>query len=393
MVPILVLALTLTGCASTANRNHTQPDPRDTLRIATFNIAMGREAAGALSRALASGDDPRLRQLASIVQTVRPDILLLNEFDYDPGIDAPALLNDRYLAIAAAGQTPIRYPYAFRAAVNTGIDSGRDLDRDGRTGDPGDAWGFGHFPGQYGMLLLSRHPIDEASVRTFQRFPWHHLPDAHRPQHPPGTNFHTDAVWRTLRLSSKSHWDVPVMIGERTLHVLAFHPTPPVFDGPEDRNGRRNYDEIRFWAEYLDSSNGFSPIDDAGISGGLAATADFVILGDFNADPNDGDSLPGAIGQLIDHPRIDASCVPRSTGAVIAARSQGGVNHRQTGEAAADTADFNDQRTGNLRLDHVLPARGLNVKDCGVFWPAPGEPGDEAITVSDHRLVWLDIFW
>ena len=54
-----------------------------------------------------------------------------------------------------------------------------------------------------------------------------------------------------VRLSSKSHWDVPVKVGGHTVHVLASHPTPPTFDGEEDRNGRRNHDEIRFWADYV----------------------------------------------------------------------------------------------------------------------------------------------
>ena len=54
-----------------------------------------------------------------------------------------------------------------------------------------------------------------------------------------------------FRLSSKSHWDVPIRIGRETVHFLVSHPTPPVFDGPEDRNGTRNHDEIRFWADYV----------------------------------------------------------------------------------------------------------------------------------------------
>ena len=35
-----------------------------------------------------------------------------------------------------------------------------------------------------------------------------------------------------FRLSSKSHWDVPLSIGGRTVHFLVSHPTPPVFDDP-----------------------------------------------------------------------------------------------------------------------------------------------------------------
>jgi hypothetical protein len=67
------------------------------------------------------------------------------------------------------------------------------------------------------------------------------------------------------------------------------------------------------------------------------------------------------------------------------------LNHQQTGDPAADTADFDDRYTGNLRLDYVLPSRGLKVLEGGVFWPAAGEPGHEWADVSDHHLVWLDV--
>jgi endonuclease/exonuclease/phosphatase family metal-dependent hydrolase len=363
------------------------------VRIATFNIAMGMEEPGALSAALAGGTDPRLRLVAEILQRVRPDIVLLNEFDYDPAVDAAALFNDNYLAGAHGGQQPIRYAHHFRAPVNTGVDSALDLDGDGAAGGPGDAWGFGRFPGQYGMLLLSRYPLDTQRARTFARFHWSDLPGALRPQLADGGAFYPDDTWNALRLSSKSHWDIPVIVNGGTLHLLAFHPTPPVFDGPEDRNGRRNFDEIRLWRDYTNPAGAAFLVDDAGRSGGLAPGQPFVILGDFNADPRDGDSLSGAISQLLDADWIDASCIPTSAGAVEATRLQGGINVRQAGDPAADTADFNDQYTGNLRLDYVLPSKGLQLAGCGVYWPAAGEAGHALLDASDHRLVWLDILF
>ena len=102
-----------------------------------------------------------------------PDVLLVNEFDYS-GDDAPALFNDNYLD----GQ----YPYFFTAPVNTGVDSGLDLDRNGELGGPGDAWGFGQFPGQYGMVVYSKFPIGTDSVRTFQNFLWKDMPDSLLPR-------------------------------------------------------------------------------------------------------------------------------------------------------------------------------------------------------------------
>ena len=363
----------------------------DTLRVATFNIAMGLEEAGLLARALRSGEDARLKQVAGILQQTRPDIVLLNEFDYDPKVDAAGLLNGKYLAYGQNGQRPIQYPYHFRAPVNTGVDSGLDLDGDGEVGGPGDSWGFGRFPGQYGMLVLSRYPL--AGSRSFQEFRWADIPGALRPVNPDGSNFHPDETWAQLRFSSKSHWDLVFDIGGKRLHLLAHHPTPPVFDGPEDRNGRRNFDEIRFWFDYITPGNDGYMVDDEGLAGGITAGAPFVIAGDFNADNEDGDSLPNAIGQLLRSPRINTGCIPVSHGAVEATRLQGGVNGSHRGDPAADTADFNDRFTGNLRLDYALPSNNLEVTGCGVFWPAADEPGHALTAVSDHRLVWVDIEW
>ena len=361
------------------------------LRIATFNVAMGLDQQGELAARLRRDDDPRLRQLAAILQMVRPDIVLLNEFDYDPSIDAAELLNRNYLD---HGERPLHYPYHFRAEVNTGIDSGMDLDRDGQLHGPGDAWGFGWFPGQYGMLLLSRYPLRDERTRSFRLLTWNSLPGAQRPVLPDGTAFYDDATWEQLRLSSKSHWDLLFDIDGQELHLLAFHPTPPVFDGPEDRNGRRNSDEIRLWRDYSNPSQDGEMsayiVDDAGMAGGLAPGARFVIAGDFNADPLDGDSLPGAMEQLLAAPWIDAGCIPVSEGGAAAA-GQGGVNRTQRGDPAADTADFNDERVGNLRLDYLLPSRGLRWTGCGVFWPVPDADGSDLVDLSDHRLMWLDL--
>ena len=181
-----------------------------------------------------------------------------------PGHRAADLFQRDYLEVAqAGGGDALRYPYRYLAPVNTGVPSGLDLDRDGRAGGPAgdvnghrahgnDAWGYGLHPGQYGMLVLSRYPIDAAQVRTFQLLKWSALPDARQPRDPAtGAAWYPPATWSQLRLSSKSHWDVPVRTPLGTVHLLASHPTPPVFDGPENRNGARNHDEIRLWAEYL----------------------------------------------------------------------------------------------------------------------------------------------
>lgn len=363
------------------------------LRVATYNTSLNDDSAGGLVRRLQAGDADAAR-IAAVLQRVRPDIVLLNEFDHDPHGRAADLFQRRYLERPQpGGGAALRYPYRYLAPVNTGVPSGLDLDRNGTVGGEGrdagnDAWGFGLHPGQYGMLLLSRYPIDAQAARTFQLLKWSAMPGARQPVDPAtGQPWYPPDVWPQLRLSSKSHWDVPVATPYGVVRVLAAHPTPPVFDGPEDRNGARNADEIRLWAEYL--APGPKPwlCDDRGRCGGLAADARFVILGDYNADPVDGDGVPGAIRQVLGHPRVNGAVAPASGGAVELARSYG---FERRGDVATHTGDFGP-KVGTLRLDYVLPSKNLPVRGGGVFWPREGEPGAGLVTASDHRLVWVDI--
>lgn len=360
-----------------------------TIRFQTFNASLNRAQAGQLVADLSTPGNAQASAVAEIIQRTRPDVLLLNEFDYVPGNRAIDLFRDNYLEVGHHGAAPIHYRYAYVAPSNTGVPSGFDLDNSGTVGGGNDAFGFGEFEGQYGMAVLSRYPIDTRRVRTFQRFLWKDMPGNLMP-----TGFYSPEEQQALRLSSKSHWDVPIRVDRhRTMHFLVSHPTPPTFDGSEDRNGTRNHDEIRFWADYVSGAR--YPYDDRGRRGGLPRGAAFVIAGDQNSDPVDGDSVDGAIQQLLDHPRIQDP-LPTSAGGPEAAARQGGANATHQGDPAYDTADFSDTQPGNLRADYVLPSRGLRVEDAGVFWPVPSDPlsrltGEFPFPSSDHRAVWVDV--
>jgi endonuclease/exonuclease/phosphatase family metal-dependent hydrolase len=359
------------------------------VRFATFNAALHRATAGALRDEVRGRKSPSIAAIAEVLQRVRPDVLLLNEFDFDPTGEAIEGFRRHFLQVAQNGQTPIDYEHQFAGEVNTGLDSQLDLNGDGQTGTPEDAYGYGAFPGQYGMVLFSRFPIRD-EIRTFQTFRWRDMPGARWPRNPNGGEcFYPKEICAVFRLSSKSHWDVPVSIGDRIIHVIAAHPTPPVFDGPEDRNGCRNHDEIRFIADYLCGCEYI--YDDRGTRGGLPADRSFVIMGDLNADPVDGDGLPGSAQQLLEHTRIDGRIIPRSEGGRVASEKGDTVNRRHRGDAAADTADFDDRYAGNLRLDYVLPSTDLNVVGCGVFWPTAEDSASHLADASDHHLVWVDI--
>jgi hypothetical protein len=431
---LLALALLVTLPLLTAPTVEAGSWP-EAVRFATFNASLNRAVEGVALSDMSAAFDPdepdailrtrrnQIANVAEVVQRVRPEVLLINEFDY---VDGPvegnamtAAFQANYLGVpqnvgGPGGPTePIRYPYVFVAPSNTGIASGRDLNNNGvivtTPGAPGygdDAFGFGNFPGQFGMAVFSQHPIDYEAARTFQTFLWKDMPGALLPDDagtPAAADWYNPDELGIFRLSSKSHWDVPIDIGGTTVHFLVSHPTPPVFDGTEDRNGRRNHDEIRFWADYITPGAGSYIYDDAGDVGGLRPGSAFVIAGDQNSDPLDGDSVPGAIQQLIDNPRVNTTVTPRSDGAVEASALQGGANLLHRSDPQFDTADFADSAPGNLRADYVLPSRNLRIVDAAVFWPVQADPLFRLTGVfdpmwlpvggfptSDHRLVWVD---
>lgn len=340
----------------------------DTLRIATYDAELTREGPGLLLRDILRGD-PQAEAAAAVIAAAAPDVLLLTGIDYDH--DLVAL--DAFVGLLSARGRD--YPFRFAARPNSGTATGLDLDGDGRKGGARDAQGFGRFAGEGGMAILSRLPIDTGDVRDFSDFLWRDLPGALIAE--AGLDAGAAAM---QRLSTTAHWDVPVVLpGGGRLHLLAFRATPPVFDGPEDRNGRRNHDEAAFWLRYLDGALPWAP-----------PAAPFVILGNANLDPVDGDGRPAALAELLARltdPR------PASAGGPVAAAAQGGANALQSGDPALDTADWADagQGPGNLRVDYLLPSADLTLRDAGVWWPAPAEAGDQAGVASRHRLVWVDV--
>lgn len=351
-------------------------DGRDgALRVATFNLWDLR------AEDLSPEPSARAKRLAVVLQSMRPDIVHLTEiaFDEDAWVSGRDTLARAFASLVAteiiAGVAPLRFE-TFDAPVNTGVHSGLDLNNDGvMSPEPGDrlyaedCFGYGEFPGQYGMALLVRTgagEIDREGARTFRRFLWNDMPGALLPPMEVSADedhgaWYSEEELRELRLSSKSHWDIPVRLARGgVIHILASHPTPPVFDGPEDRNGRRNHDEIRFWVDYLsDDDRASSIVDDAGVRGGLAPDAHFVVLGDLNADPEKGDGRRDAIRSLLAHERAhDAS--PRNDGprATITRRPDGSALRREV--SPTDTAFF------GLRADHAIPSRTLAVHGAGV---------------------------
>jgi hypothetical protein len=375
----LAAAAALALLAAAARADPPPPAP-GAIRVAAFNASLSRDIPGGLVQEMRLGGSRQIDAVAEILQRVRPDIALIAEIDHDAEAVAARLFAET-LKQGRRGAAGLDLPHVFAAPVNTGVLTGHDLDGDGVRSRPRDAHGHGLHEGHYGMAILSRFPLEDA--RTFRLLRWADMPGA---AIPPG-HWPPEAA-AELRLSSKSHWDVAARTPEGPLRLLASHPTPPVFDGPEDSNGRRNADELRFWVDYL-SGDGWMT-DDSGRRGG-AGPDPFVLLGDLNADPEDGDGRRAAIRALLDHPRL-TDPRPGSAGG----REAADPGHR--GDPALDTAVWGGPRgPGDLRVDYVLPSRELEATGAGVFWPAPGDPlrrlvGEgERVVSSDHRLVWVDV--
>lgn len=416
----------------------------ETVRFATFNASLNRDAAGQLLSDLANPGAlgvsasvanriQQARNVAEIAQRVQADVLLVNEFDFDlngtpTASSAPMglgyssegarLFQQNFLSVgqgnAVRGLTSgIEYAHRYTPNTNTGLASGFDLNNNGVISGGDDAFGFGNYGGQFGFTIYSKYEI--VGVRSFQNFLWKDMPGNLLTNDPTAnklTDFYSADEINALRLSSKNHVDVTVRINGQDVHFLTAHPTPPTFDGAEDRNGKRNHDEIRFWSDYV---NGAGYIyDDQGGNGGLAAGAKFVIAGDYNADPFDGDSYQGAINQLLGDPLVNTSLTPASAGGTAAATypsNNGTANQSHAGDPQFDTADFSDSAPGNLRVDYVLPSANLEMTGAGIFWPVdpdtsvPNTTGDlfdlvgtfrdpnlyANLASSDHKAVWVDV--
>lgn len=322
----------------------------ETYRIATFAAPLSRDGPGLLLRDIVKGEDSQIAATVNVIAHLRPDVVVLTDFDYD--LDGRAL-------VAFAALFDGDYPYQFAARPNVGIATGLDLDRNGRTGEARDAQGYGRFAGDGGMAVLSRFPIDAVGVTDLSTMLWRDLPGAVLPQID-GAPFLPDEVLAIQRLSTSGHWVVPIQPpGGGPFHLMSFAATPPVFDGPEDRNGLRNRDELRMWEVVM--AGGFGPVPDS-----------FVIAGNANLDPLDGAGLREAMADFLTNPVL------------------------QDPLPGLPTADWADDGPGNLRVSYVLPSVDWQVSGAGVFWPAPDDPdaallGDDGLAAGVHHLVWVDI--
>ncbi|MGR5056826.1 endonuclease/exonuclease/phosphatase family protein [Vibrio rotiferianus] len=440
---LLIGAALLTGCDDD-DIKYVQPQD---VKIATYNLSFDRSTfedlvaemqvepakqtelvTAYLDGTIADEDKTmaekviQIRNVAAIIQKNRPDVLMMAEFNNDgTGEDKVALegFQKNYLSIAQslegaggdANLEPIEYPYAESYSTNTGLNSGLDLDNNGTAGQlPGDAWGFGFYHGQYAFALMSKYKIDTENTRTFQEFKWKDMEGAQIPtiticdgsQTIPdgmecGDDWYTTDEWDVVRLSSKNHVDAPIIIptekGDEVIHLLMSHPTPPVFD--PGKNKVQNGAEVEFWHHYVQGKEYF--YDDAGNKGGLAEGAKFVMMGDQNLDPLDGDGFSDIMQAFHNDPLVNQDVMngelyPTSFGAAehaVDKNSTHPIPNRITS-------------TFGLGVDYAMPSANLNVVDSGVYWAASYEEGRKLFNdarigkygngkdvSSDHRMIWI----
>ncbi|EAQ03234.1 hypothetical protein OB2597_13858 [Pseudooceanicola batsensis HTCC2597] len=284
---------------------------------------------------------PRVVKVAARIAELNADILVLGDIDYDHDGAALTALRDAIPDGAA------RFPHLFAERPNSGIPTGLDLNGDGRAGAPGDAQGYGRFPGQGGLAVLSRWPLTLTADHSSRL--WRNVPDS----------LLIDVQGRLgaaatgadiQRLSTVAHWEVAVHLPRGALTLMVFHAAPPVFDGPEDRNGRRNADELSFWRHRLDGAFGPPP------------EPPFLVVGTANLDPHGGDGRQEVMRAFLADPRI---------------LDPPGLTDRPT-------VNWPPPGPGALRVDYLLPSSGLSVDAAGVLTADP--------EASRHHPIWIDLW-
>ena len=348
------------------------------VRFATINAQLVGEQPGELAANLRNGQLDRAKNLAAILQIQRPKVVALTGFDFDEEEEALELFHSEYLNVSQDGHHPIQYKYRYTAPVNTGVDSGADLNKDGLVGGPEDNYGHGEFPGQGGMVFLSQLPIDEKNIRTFTDFKWDEVPENNMV----GRGF-TKLERSAMPLHSRGMWDIPIQSGRNQVHVIVTHLNPIRDLGAESADRDRYLDQMSFLRDYLEGGEaGEFIVDDAGQSGGLNEDAAYVVAGQLNADPAE------------EH---EQRRLLRDFATYAPFRSQGAHEALDHSSAAATTLE--EQETlgeyEGERLNYVLAQRGTSsVTGSGVHWPRANdarflaEPDEDGV---GYRMVWSDI--
>lgn len=256
--------------------------------MAVWNADLSRDGPGLLLRELRRGDDPLTGRITDEIARLRPDVLLLSRMDIDYQNLAVAALQ------AALAQRGAVYPYALAPPQNRGLASEFDLNGDGRAGGPGDVQGWGRYPGDGAMVLLSRWPL--RLVQDHTALLWRDLPRGGPAGRPP-----------VQRLASSGYWVVGLELpgGHPGGHLLVWAAGAERFEGAE-----RARAETGFWWHWLEGA--FGPVPPGGL----------ILMGHPNR--------PGRSG-FAGHPRLNGQGTDEAGGALILTSAPWQITGRGSG--------------------------------------------------------------
>jgi 3-phytase len=306
------------------------------LTVATVDTGLTSSSDGATLAKLDSDKSERAAQLTKAVAEQQPDVLVLTGIDVDSDGATLDALKKNYLA---KNDDVPDYRYTYAPATNAGVDSGADLDGDGTIGGAGDALGPGDFAGQSSIAVLSTKPIDTNGVRSFTDLAWKDVPG----QHLAASSFARD-VRSDVPLFSTSLWDLPIDIGNDTVHVVATS-----LSGATGTHADpvRNADQLAFLKSYVDGATDLGNVeDDQGRSGPLSPDTPSVIAGDLGVDAASGGRAGRTLTSLLNDPSNDAQAPTPTSSAWLA--TLGRLLQRGSHATQAQTGQ------GAAQLDYVM---------------------------------------
>lgn len=312
----------------------------NTLKIVHYNI---KELDSTKIRDGLKGKNTQLKAATNIVKSLSPDILSINEMQYD----LPNIPNKKY---QTEGQNPeflakifgIDFKSTAFYPANTGTNS---KPKNGEyilhpTAEDrahyADLVNFGLFPGQYSMAGIFKYPIKR--IKNYSQLPWKSFNrnlDLSK-----YTDGNGNPLPKNMSLFDKNFIDVTLDVDGKNVHVILFHTVPAFgFGNKKTPNFERNKDQIKFLSWYLTAEKteyGITPIKDK----------TFIAMGDWNVDP--ASKNPGALPlkKLLDQ------FTPFIKERVITYRGQ---NFKPNGWTA--------------QLDYILFSKDIKIKNAGVYDP------------------------
>lgn len=357
-----------------------------TLRVGQFNL---KELA---TDKLVTDSNLQVDSAAEIIGRFAPDFVNINEIQFDlantpktglpgaptstkpPSFDHGAQ-NAQRLADRIAAKSGVTYSEIIHFFGNSGT---YWKGENPSNSDSFTLRGWGEWPGRFNTAILSKHPILKDEARVINDFHWSDLPDNMLAQMKKDTGLELPTGFP---LFEKSLNLVPIDVHGQKIWLVLLHPTAPVYD---PINKYRNHDELHALQLFLERKlPGVDPLPDG---------AKFIVIGDFNADPDgDGDGVPGAIAQIIDLPSLNARPFPTGAGNAGKAPTEntylGGCGDTDGGLPADPSKSL------QLHLDYILPSVTTgSIAGGAVFLPERGSPDFPlACHASDHMFTYVDI--